>query len=139
VILGIGSDITDSRRIENILNRYQSRFEDRVFADIEKTRARKSADPAAVYAKRFAAKEACAKALGTGLAGLGGDGAFVRLHEIIVDNESSGRPKLLLTGRAQAALADITPPDMVADVHISLSDEGVYALAFVVLSARPIS
>jgi holo-[acyl-carrier protein] synthase len=131
MIVGIGSDLADMRRIEAALARHGSRFEMRVFTEIERARARARRDPAAVYAKRFAAKEACAKALGTGMR----DGVFWR--DMGVVNLPSGRPTLLLTGGALRRLQLLTPPGLIADIHVSLADEHPLAQAFVVISARP--
>jgi holo-[acyl-carrier protein] synthase len=132
VIIGIGSDITDIRRIENSLERFGERFVRRVFTEVERARAERRAGPAATYAKRFAAKEACAKALGTGMR----RGVFWR--DMGVVNVRSGRPTLALTGGAAARLAEITPSGHTCVLHLTLSDEPPYAQAFVVIEATPV-
>jgi holo-[acyl-carrier protein] synthase len=132
VIIGIGSDITDIRRIENSLERFGERFVRRVFTEVERARAERRAGPAATYAKRFAAKEACAKALGTGMR----RGVFWR--DMGVVNARSGRPTLALTGGAAARLAEITPSGHTCVLHLTLSDEPPYAQAFVVIEATPV-
>ena len=156
MILGIGSDLTDIRRITQSLEKYEDRFENRVFTEAEQIRARAQQSPAASYAKRFAAKEACAKALGVGIRGLSGlknmqdtkidEGSpaahnprAVGFKDILVENELNGRPVLKLSGEAETRLHEITPTGMSPEVHISLSDEGDYAMAFVVLSAAQAS
>ena len=131
MIIGIGSDITDIRRIERSLQRFGSRFTQRVFTDIERARAERKAGPANTYAKRFAAKEACAKALGTGMR----RGVFWR--DMGVVNARSGQPTLALTGGAAARLAEITPPGHATTIHLTLTDEPPYAQAFVVIEASP--
>jgi holo-[acyl-carrier protein] synthase len=131
LILGIGSDLTDIRRIQQSLDRFGERFTQRIFTDIEQRRSERKADQAASYAKRFAAKEACAKALGTGMR----DGVFWR--DMGVVNLRSGKPTLALTGGAGARLAAITPPGMSALIHLSLTDEPPYAQAFVIIEAVP--
>jgi len=131
VIIGIGSDLTDIRRIQNSLDRFGERFVNRVFTDIERTRSERKPDRAASYAKRFAAKEACAKALGTGLK------RGVYLSDMGVVNARSGQPTMSLTGGAAARLAALIPPGMDGFIHISLTDDHPYAQAFVVIEALP--
>jgi len=131
VILGIGTDLTDIRRIEASLARFGDRFIDRIFTDVERARSERKAGRAASYAKRFAAKEACAKALGTGFR----EGVFWRDMGVI--NLSSGRPTLNLTGGAAARLALITPPGYVAVIHLTLTDEPPLAKAMVLIEALP--
>jgi len=131
VILGIGTDLTDIRRIEASLARFGDRFIDRIFTDVERARSERKAGRAASYAKRFAAKEACAKALGTGFR----EGVFWRDMGVI--NLSSGRPTLNLTGGAAARLALITPPGHVAVIHLTLTDEPPLAKAMVLIEALP--
>jgi holo-[acyl-carrier protein] synthase len=131
VILGVGSDLTDIRRIQESLDRFGDRFVQRLFTDIEQKRSEGKLDRAASYAKRFAAKEACAKALGTGFR----NGVFWR--DMGVVNMRSGRPTMALTGGAAERLAHITPPGMTAVIHLSLTDEIPYAQAFVVIEAVP--
>lgn len=130
MILGIGSDLTDVRRIEKTLERFGERFAVRLFTDEEREKADRHARPASVYAKRFAAKEACAKALGTGIGG----GVFFR--DIGVVNLPSGQPTLRLTGGALKRLAAITPESMKAVLHLTISDDGTMAQAAVVIEAQ---
>lgn len=131
MILGIGADLVDTRRIASALERFGDRFRHRCFADGEIARAESAADPALVYAKRFAAKEAIWKALGDDAR----DG--IQWRELVVENARSGKPRFVLSGRAAARLADLTPQGMVARIDLSLSDEPPYAQAFVVVSAAP--
>ena len=132
MIVGIGSDLADIRRVQKTLERFGVRFTDRVFTDVERARAERRGDPASSYAKRFAAKEACAKALGTGIHA----GVFWR--DMGVVNAPSGQPTLRLTGGAAARLAALIPPGMQANIHLSLTDDHPYAQAFVVIEAVPI-
>ena len=129
MIIGIGSDLSDIRRIENSLGRFGERFTHRVFTELERTRSERKADRAASYAKRVAAKEACAKALGTGMR----RGVFWR--DMGVVNLRSGQPTMALTGGAAARLAEITPAGMTAVIHLSLTDDHPYAQAFVIIEA----
>ena len=130
MILGIGNDLIDIRRIEKTLERFGERFLDRVYTAEERARAeRRPFNRAATYAKRFAAKEACAKALGTGLR----QGVFWR--DMRVANLPSGQPTLTLTGGAAARLAKITPPGMVAQINLTMTDDYPWAEAVVVISA----
>jgi holo-[acyl-carrier protein] synthase len=129
MIIGLGSDLADIRRIEATLERFGERFTQRIFTDIERARSERKADRAASYAKRFAAKEACAKALGTGLRA----GVFWR--DMGVVNARSGQPTLALTGGAAKRLALLTPAGFEARVHLSLTDDHPYAQAFVIIEA----
>ena len=129
MIIGLGSDIIAIWRIERTLARFGERFIGRVFTDLEREKSEGRGARAASYAKRFAAKEACSKALGTGLR----RGVFWR--DMGVVNLPSGRPTLLLTGGAAQRLAEITPPGMVAKLDLSLSDDHELAQAIVVISA----
>lgn len=131
MILGIGSDISDIRRIAHALERHGERFTHRVFTTGERARAEARVTRAETYAKRFAAKEACAKALGTGMR----DGVFWRDMEVV--NLPGGRPTMRLTGGAAARLARITPAGHEAVLHVSLTDEPPYAQAFVLIEAVP--
>jgi phosphopantethiene--protein transferase domain len=133
VILGIGNDLCDIRRIARTLERFGDRFLDRVFTETERARAGRRAPEirAATYAKRFAAKEACAKALGTGFS----SGVF--MHDLGVVNLPSGQPTLALTGGAARRLAELTPPGMVARIDLTMTDEYPLAEAVVVISAVP--
>jgi holo-[acyl-carrier protein] synthase len=133
VIIGIGADMSDIRRIEASLDRFGDRFKNRVFTEIERTRSDRKPDPAWSYAKRFAAKEACAKALGTGMR------ADVYWRDMGVVNLKSGQPTLALTGHAGEHLARLTPPGHEPRIHLTLSDEHPYALAFVVIEALPVA
>ena len=136
MIIGMGSDLVDIRRIEKSLLRYGARFTIRCFTDTERTRADKSVKPelrAASYAKRFAAKEACAKALGTGIA------SGVTLRDIGVDNDDNGKPFIILTGGARKRLDEITPEGMRAQIMVTLSDEPPLAKADVIIQALPIT
>ena len=132
MILGIGSDLSDIRRIQASLERFGDRFKARVFTDLERARSDRKADVAASYAKRFAAKEACAKALGTGMR----RGVFWR--DMGVVNMRSGQPTMALMGGALARLQEMTPAGMTAMIHLSLTDDHPYAQAFVIIEARPV-
>jgi holo-[acyl-carrier protein] synthase len=129
MILGIGSDITDVRRIAKVIERHGDRFIDRIFTPTEKARAEKRRNRIETYAKRFAAKEACAKALGTGLR------AGVWWRDMGVINLPSGRPTIALTGGAKRRLEAITPAGYEARIDVTITDEGPMAHAFVVISA----
>lgn len=132
MILGIGSDLCDIRRIENSLARFGERFTQRIFTAGEQAKSDRRATRAESYARRFAAKEACSKALGTGIR----SGVFWRDMEVV--NLPSGRPTMRLTGGAAARLAEMVPPGHEAVVHVSLTDDPPLAQAFVVIEARPI-
>ena len=131
MIIGIGSDLCDIRRIEETLARFGERFTRRCFTETERHKADARAGRAATYAKRFAAKEACAKALGTGIR------QGVAWSGMGVVNLPSGQPTLRLTGGAAARLAAITPPGCEAFIHLTMTDEPPLAQAFVVIEARP--
>ena len=131
MILGIGSDLTDVRRIAKVIERHGERFLDRVFTATERKRADSRARRIETYAKRFAAKEACAKALGTGLR------AGVWWRDMGVVNLPSGRPSMELTGGALTRLKALTPTGYKARIDLTISDEGPMALAFVLISAVP--
>jgi holo-[acyl-carrier protein] synthase len=131
MILGIGNDIIDIRRIEKTIERFGYRFLDRIFTATERRRSDRRAGRAASYAKRFAAKEACSKALGTGLR----QGVFWR--DMGVVNMPSGRPTLVLTGGAAAHLAALTPDDCEARIDLTITDDFPMAQAFVIISAVP--
>ena len=133
MIIGIGSDITDIRRMSDSLDRFGERFTRRCFTEIERVRSERKPDRAASYAKRFSAKEACAKALGTGMRG------SVYWRDMGVVNLPSGQPTLALTGGAAERLAALTPPGHSVNIHLSLTDDHPYALAFVVIEALPVS
>jgi holo-[acyl-carrier protein] synthase len=134
MILGLGSDICDIRRVEAVLARHGRRFTERVFSAGERARAeRRKGQEAASYAKRFAAKEACAKALGTGFR----DGVF--LSDLRVVNLPSGQPTLTVHGAALTRLRAMTPAGHAAQVFLSLTDEYPYAYAQVIISAEPLA
>lgn len=131
MILGLGNDIVDIRRIEQTLANYGERFVARIFTDIERRKSDRRAERAASYAKRFAAKEACSKALGTGFR----RGVFWR--DMGVVNEPSGRPTMKLTGGAAEQLARMTPPGHEARIHLTITDDYPYAQAIVMIEALP--
>jgi holo-[acyl-carrier protein] synthase len=131
MILGIGSDIVDVRRIERTIVRHGERFLSRIFTDTERAKAERRTTRIETYAKRFAAKEACAKALGTGFRA----GVFFR--DMGVVNLPSGRPTMELTGGALKQLQAITPPGWEARIDVTITDEGPLAQAFVIISAVP--
>ena len=131
MIIGIGNDLMDIRRIEKTLARHGERFTHRVFTDVERAKSDRRKLRAASYAKRFAAKEACAKALGTGLS----QGVFWR--DMGVVNLPGGKPTLALTGGAAERLAKILPAGHVADIHLTITDEFPLAQAIVIIYARP--
>jgi holo-[acyl-carrier protein] synthase len=131
MIVGVGNDIIDIRRIEKTLARFGDRFTLRIYTDLERSRAeRRPAQRAATFAKRFAAKEACAKALGTGLK----RGVFWR--DMGVANLPSGQPTMKLTGGAARRLAELTPHGFVPHIHVSLTDDYPLAVGFVIISAE---
>jgi len=133
MILGIGSDITDVRRIAQVIERHGDRFLNRVFTPIERAKADRRRNRVETYAKRFAAKEACAKALGTGLH------AGVSWRDMGVVNLPSGRPTMELTGGAKRRLQAITPAGYEARIDLTITDEGPSAQALVIISAVAIS
>lgn len=137
MILGLGSDIVDIRRIETTLARFGERFLARIFTEAERARAeRRVGDPrvrAGTYAKRFAAKEAAAKALGTGFR----QGVFWR--DLAVVNLPGGKPTMRLSGGAAARLVRLTPPGLAAAIDLTMTDEYPYAQAMVVISAVPLA
>ena len=129
MIVGIGSDLSDIRRIQASLDRFGDRFMQRVFTDIERARSVRKGDPAASYAKRFAAKEACSKALGTGIR------RGVWWRDMGVVNLPGGRPTMILTGGALARLEALTPEGFEARIDLSITDDWPLAQAFVIISA----
>ena len=131
MIIGIGSDLIDIRRIEKSLERHGQRFIQRIYTDVEQARSEARKGRAASYAKRFAAKEACAKALGTGLA----QGVFWR--DMGVVNLASGKPTMALTGGAAARLDKILPKGHRALIHLTITDDFPLAQAFVIIEALP--
>jgi holo-[acyl-carrier protein] synthase len=133
MILGLGNDVIDIRRIEETLNRFGKRFIDRIFTDVEIRKSERRAQRAASYAKRFAAKEACSKALGTGFR----KGVFWK--DMGVVNEPSGKPTIVLTGGARAQLDSMLPPGHTARIHLTITDDFPYAHAVVMIEALPVS
>ncbi len=131
MILGIGNDLIDIRRVEKSLERFAGRFEARVFTEIERRKSDRRMNRAASYAKRFAAKEACSKALGTGFR----RGVFWR--DMGVVNLPSGKPTMALTGGALVRLKEITPPGMTAQIDLTITDDFPLAQAIVIISAVP--
>ncbi len=131
MIIGLGSDLCDIRRIQGSLDRFGDRFTHRIFTETERARSERKPDRAASYAKRFAAKEACSKALGTGFR----QGVFWR--DMGVANLRSGQPTLILTGGAAARLAKMLPPGTKGVVHLTMTDDHPYAQAFVIIEALP--
>ena len=131
MILGVGTDLANIERIAATLARFGDRFRNRVFTDLEQAKAEGRADVAGTYAKRWAAKEACSKALGTGLR------MGIAWKDMSVANLGSGQPVMRLTGWAAERLAAMTPPGHEALVHVSLTDDHPWAQAFVVIEARP--
>ncbi|MGU3574804.1 holo-ACP synthase [Brucellaceae bacterium C25G] len=129
MIIGIGSDLIDIRRIEKTLEKHGDRFKNRVFTDLEQRKSEGRKEKAASYAKRFAAKEACSKALGTGLA----QGVFWR--DMGVANLPSGKPTMKLTGGALEALHKILPADCDFAIHLTITDDFPLAQAFVIIEA----
>jgi holo-[acyl-carrier protein] synthase len=133
MIIGIGSDLIDIRRVEKVIERHGERFLSRIFTDAERSRAERRAKShksyVATYAKRFAAKEACSKALGTGIR----QGVWWR--DMGVVNLPGGRPSMRLTGGALARLNKLTPPGHVAQIDLSITDDWPLAQAFVIISA----
>jgi len=132
LILGIGTDLANIERIQGTLDRFGDRFKNRVFTEIEQQKAERRKDVAGTYAKRWAAKEACSKALGTGLA------MGIAWKDMSVRNLSSGQPQMDLTGWAKERLDHMTPDAHEAFVHVTLTDDHPWAQAFVLIEALPI-
>jgi holo-[acyl-carrier protein] synthase len=133
MIIGIGSDLIDIRRIEKTLERHPERFVARVFTEVEQQKSERRKERAASYAKRFAAKEACSKALGTGFS----RGVFWR--DMGVVNLPGGKPTMELTGGAAKRLAEMLPAGHEAFVHVTITDDFPLAQAFVIIEARPLA
>ncbi len=131
MIIGLGNDIVDIRRIEKALKRWGERFTQRSFTETERRKSDRRAQRGASYAKRFAAKEACSKALGTGFS----RGVFMK--DLGVVNEPSGRPTMVLTGGALLRLEKMTPSGMSAHLHLTITDDYPYAQAIVIIEALP--
>lgn len=133
MILGVGTDLANIERIENTLDRFGDRFRNRVFTEVEQKKAEKRRDTAGTYAKRWAAKEACSKALGTGLR------MGIAWKDMAVTNLRTGQPQMALTGWAAERLLQMTPTGYEAVIHVTLTDDHPWAQAFVVIEARPIA
>jgi holo-[acyl-carrier protein] synthase len=133
MILGIGTDLANIDRIQGTLDRFGDRFRNRVFTETEQRKAENRKDVAGTYAKRWAAKEACSKALGTGLR------MGISWKDMAVTNLRTGQPVMAVTGWAQDRLAQMTPPGHEAIIHVTLTDDHPWAQAFVVIEARPIA
>ncbi|HAM47768.1 MAG TPA: holo-ACP synthase [Alphaproteobacteria bacterium] len=131
MVLGLGNDLIDIRRIEKTLDRFGERFTQRIFTDLERQRSDRRHNRAASYAKRFAAKEACSKALGTGFR----RGVYWR--DLGVANLRSGKPTMVLTGGAQARLAELTPKGYRAQIDLTITDDFPLAQAIVLITAVP--
>ncbi|MDR3528382.1 MAG: holo-ACP synthase [Rhizomicrobium sp.] len=131
MILGIGSDLIDIRRVEESIARFGERFLSRIFTDLERAKSEGRKAKAASYAKRFAAKEACSKALGTGL----NRGVYWR--DMGVENLPGGKPTMRLTNGALQRLEEMTPPGMIAQIDLTITDDFPLAQAFVIISANP--
>ena len=131
MILGIGTDLANIERIQGTLDRFGDRFRNRVFTDIEQAKAERRKDIAGTYAKRWAAKEACSKALGTGLR------MGISWRDMAVSNLETGQPVMAVTGWAAERLAAMTPAGHEAIIHVTLTDDHPWAQAFVVIEARP--
>lgn len=133
MIIGLGSDLCDARRIAKTIERHGERFLGRIFTPQERAKADRRKNRAETYAKRFAAKEACAKALGTGLS----HGVFWR--DMGVVNLPSGKPTMRLSGGAQARLMSMLPPGHEARIELSMTDEGPLSQAIVIIQAVPVA
>ncbi|WP_417599491.1 holo-ACP synthase [Pararhodobacter oceanensis] len=133
MILGVGTDLANIERIEGTLTRFGDRFRNRVFTEIELAKAKRRKDEAGTLAKRWAAKEACSKALGTGLA------MGISWRDMGVVNQRGGQPTMVLTGWAADRMAEMTPPGHKPVVHVSLTDDHPWAQAFVVIEAVPVT
>ena len=131
MILGIGTDLANIDRIQGTLDRFGDRFRNRVFTEVEQRKAERRRDVAGTYAKRWAAKEACSKALGTGLR------MGIAWKDMAVSNLDTGQPVMHVTGWAAERLRDMTPAGYTAIIHVTLTDDYPWAQAFVVIEARP--
>ncbi len=131
MILGIGTDLANIERIQGTLDRFGDRFKNRVFTDVEQRKAERRKDVAGTYAKRWAAKEACSKALGTGLR------MGISWKDMSVSNLRTGQPVMEVTGWAAERLAEMTPKGHTAVIHVTLTDDHPWAQAFVLIEARP--
>ncbi len=133
MILGIGSDLANIDRIAGTIDRFGDRFKNRVFTEVEQAKAERRRDTVGTYAKRWAAKEACSKALGTGLA------MGISWKDMAVKNLRSGQPVMEVTAWAKERLAEMTPEGHEAIIHVTLTDDHPWAQAIVVIEARPIA
>ncbi|WP_412507410.1 holo-ACP synthase [Roseovarius sp. SYSU LYC5161] len=133
MILGIGTDLANIERIQGTLDRFGDRFRSRVFSETEQAKSERRADVAGTYAKRWAAKEACSKALGTGLR------MGIAWKDMAVSNLSTGQPVMAVTGWAKDRLHEMTPAGHEAIIHVTLTDDHPWAQAFVVIEARPLA
>ncbi|MDP2518385.1 holo-ACP synthase [Shimia thalassica] len=133
MIIGIGTDLANIDRIAQTLERFGDRFRNRVFTDTEQGKAERRRDVAGTYAKRWAAKEACSKALGTGLS------MGIAWKDMSVTNMNTGQPVMHVTGWAEKRLKEMTPEGHDAIIHVTLTDDHPWAQAFVVIEARPIA
>ncbi len=133
MILGIGTDLANIDRIQGTLDRFGDRFRNRVFTPTEQRKAERRKDVAGTYAKRWAAKEACSKALGTGLR------MGIAWKDMAVSNLQTGQPVMAVTGWAAERLRELTPDGHEAIIHVTLTDDHPWAQAFVVIEARPLS
>lgn len=133
MILGIGTDLANIERIQGTLDRFGERFKNRVFTETEQRKAERRRDVAGTYAKRWAAKEACSKALGTGLR------MGIAWKDMAVSNLDTGQPVMHVTGWAKERLDKMTPPGHHALIHVTLTDDHPWAQAFVVIEARPLN
>ena len=131
MILGIGTDLANIERIEKTLARFGDRFRNRVFTEVEQQKAERRKDVAGTYAKRWAAKEACSKALGTGLR------MGISWRDMAVSNLETGQPVMAVTGWARERLDSMTPAGHEAIIHVTLTDDHPWAQAFVIIEARP--
>ncbi|SFK14091.1 holo-ACP synthase [Celeribacter neptunius] len=132
MILGIGTDLANIDRISGTIERFGERFKNRVFTEVEQAKAERRRDVAGTYAKRWAAKEACSKALGTGLA------MGISWKDMAVRNMRTGQPVMEVTGWARERLDEMTPAGHEAIIHVTLTDDHPWAQAFVVIEARPL-
>ncbi|MBR9842077.1 MAG: holo-ACP synthase [Rhodobacteraceae bacterium] len=132
MILGIGTDLANIDRISNTLERFGDRFRNRVFTEVEQAKAERRRDTVGTYAKRWAAKEACSKALGTGLR------MGISWRDMAVSNLRTGQPVMEVTGWAAERLREMTPEGHEAIIHVTLTDDHPWAQAFVVIEARPL-
>ena len=133
MILGVGTDLANIERIAGVLDRHGDRFRNRVFTEIEQKKAERRQDKAGTYAKRWAAKEACSKALGTGLR------MGIAWKDMAVKNLKTGQPVMEVSGWAAERLQDMTPKGYEAIIHVTLTDDHPWAQAFVVIEARPLA